>query len=124
MTYQNAKLAACISVALCVLSPIAAGATLCVSKNPSAACPFSTIGAAVAVASAGDSIQVSNGTFHEAVVIGKAISLISSNSDSTIDASGLPNGIYVDGIDNAGLSGVHVSGFQVKNANFEGILVT
>jgi parallel beta-helix repeat protein len=36
----------------------------------------------------------------------------------------LKNGIYVDGLDNAGLSGVTVSGFKVQNANFEGILIT
>jgi parallel beta-helix repeat protein len=124
MIYQNANFAVRLSVALCVLSSIASGATFCVSKNPSTSCPFATIGAAVAAASAGDVIQVSRGTFQEQVVIGKAISLISSNNDSVIDATGLANGIYVDGRDNGGLTGVHVSGFEVKNANFEGILVT
>ena len=43
---------------------------------------------------------------------------------SVIDAIGLSNGLYIDGIDNAGLSKVVVTGFTVKNANFEGILVT
>ena len=45
---------------------------------------------------------------------------------SIIDALGLPNGIYIDGIDapNHHLSQVVVTGFTVENANFEGILVT
>jgi hypothetical protein len=37
---------------------------------------------------------------------------------------GLSNGLYIDGIDHAGLSKVVVTGFTIKNANFEGILVT
>ena len=53
------------------------------------------------------------------------ISLVGANRNNTIiDATGLKNGIYVDGMDNAGLTGVSVSGFKVQNANFEGILVT
>jgi parallel beta-helix repeat protein len=125
MNYRIASLAARLSVALCGLSQIAAGATLCVSKIPRSGCPYSTIGAAVAAASAGDVIQVSIGTYHEDVVIGKALSLIGANRSVTIiDATGMANGIYVDGIDNGGIAGVVVSGFQVQNANFEGILLT
>ena len=125
MHYRNAHIAARLSVAFCALSQIAAGATLCVSQKPSSGCPFSTIGAAVAAASAGDVIQVSQGTYHEDVVIGKAISLIGAHRRNTIiDATGLANGIYVDGRDNPGLAGVVVSSLQVQNANFEGILVT
>jgi len=106
------------------LSQIAAGATLCVNKKPSAGC-FTTSSAAVASAPAGDVIQVSPGTYHEDVVIGKAVSLIgASQSHTIIDASGLANRIYVDGLDNPGLSNVFVSGFQVQKANFEGILLT
>jgi parallel beta-helix repeat protein len=68
---------------------------------------------------------VSQGTYHEDVVIGKALSLIGANHNNTIiDATGLPNGIYVDGMDNPGLNSVFVSSFKVQNANFEGILVT
>jgi parallel beta-helix repeat protein len=125
MTYRNGYFPARLFVTLCGLSQIAASATLCVSTKPTAACPFSTIGAAVAAASAGDLIKVSQGTYHEDVVIGKAISLIGANSSNTIiDAAGLANGIYVDGLDNPGLVGVSVSGFELENANFEGILVT
>lgn len=125
MNYRGASLVACLTVVLCGLSQFAAGATLCVSKYPNPGCPYRTIGAAVAAASAGDVVKVSQGTYKEDVVIGKAISLQGANRFGTIiDATGLPNGIYVDGLDNVGLVGVTVSGFEVKNANFEGILIT
>jgi parallel beta-helix repeat protein len=125
MTYRNATLVVCLCVVLGGISQIAAGANLCVSKNPKPECPYSTIGAAVAAASIGDVVEVSQGKYHEDVVIGKAISLVGANRSNTIiDATGLKNGIYVDGMDNAGLVGVSVSGFKVENANFEGILVT
>ena len=103
MTYRNATLVACLTVVLGGLSQVAAGATLCVQKNPSPGCPYSSIGAAVAAASAGDVIQVSQGTYKEDVIVGKAISLVGANRNNTIiDAKGLKNGIYVDGLDNAG----------------------
>jgi pectin methylesterase-like acyl-CoA thioesterase len=86
MTYRNAHFIV-LSVVLCGLSQVAAGATFCVSKNPSPGCPYSTIGAAVAAASAGDVVQVSPGTYREDVVIGKAISLVGANRiNTTIDA--------------------------------------
>jgi parallel beta-helix repeat protein len=110
---------------LCGFSQVAAGATLCVQKNPGPGCPYSSISAAVAAASPGDVVEVSQGTYKEDVIVGKAISLVGANRNNTIiDATGLKNGIYVDGLDNAGLSGVSVSGFKVQNANFEGILIT
>ncbi|HEY6768240.1 MAG TPA: NosD domain-containing protein [Candidatus Sulfotelmatobacter sp.] len=125
MTYRNSALVVCLNVVLCGLSQVAAGATLCVQKNPSPGCPYPSIGAAVAAASVGDVVQVSQGTYKEDVVVGKAISLVGKNRNNTIiDATGLKNGIYVDGLDNAGLVGVSVSGFKVQNANFEGILIT
>ena len=125
MKSRAVSLVVCVIVMLCALSPIASSATLCVSQKPSPGCPFTSINAAVAAASPGDVIQVSQGTYHEDVVIGKAVSLIgASQSNTTIDATGLANGIYVDGIDNTGLTGVVVSGFTIQNANFEGILVT
>jgi parallel beta-helix repeat protein len=125
MTYRNVTFVACLCVVLGGISQIAAGANLCVSKHPGPECPYSTIGAAVAAASVGDVVQVSQGTYKEDVVVGKAISLVGANRNNTIiDATGLKNGIYVDGMDNAGLVGVSVSGFKVENANFEGILVT
>ena len=102
----------------------AAAATLCVNPSGAKGC-FPTIGAAVAAASAGDTIEVSQGTYKEDVVIGKQLALIGANQNNTIiDATGLSNGIYIDGLDNPGLSDVTVTGFTVENANFEGILVT
>ena len=125
MTYRNATIVACVCVVLCGLAQVAAGATLCVTKHPSPGCPYSTIGAAVAAASAGDVINVDEGTYHEDVVIGKAISLVGENRNNTIiDATGMANGINVDGLDNGEIVGASVSGFKVQNANFEGILVT
>jgi parallel beta-helix repeat protein len=77
------------------------------------------------VALANDTINVAAGTYKEDVVIGKALSLIGANPKNTvIDAAGLSNGIYIDGLDNSGLSNVVVTGFTVENANYEGILVT
>src|SRR5438128_1969812 len=88
----------------------AAGATLCV--NPGQSGCFATIGAAVAAAAANDTIRVAAGTYKEAVVIGKALSLIGAGrAIATIDATGLGTGIYVDGITNSGLSNVVISGF-------------
>lgn len=115
-----------VVISLCVLCQIATGATLCVATRSTTACPYTSINAAVDPAAAGDVVQVTQGTYHEDVIIRKPLSLIGDISlpDVFIDATGLANGIYVDGLDNAGLSGVTVSGFQVENANFEGILVT
>ena len=125
MFYRNANLAAHLSAVLFATSQIAAGATLCVNSHPTPTCPYSTIGAAVAAAKTYDVIQVSQGTYHEDVVIGIALSLIGAPYGNTvIDATGESNGIYVDGYDNPGLAGVVVSGFTVQNANFEGILLT
>ena len=101
----------------------AEAATLCVNHKGSGSC-FSSIGAAVAAASANDTIKVAEGTYKEDVIIDKSLSLIGANQKRTIiDASRLSNGIYIDGIDNPGLSNVVVSNFKVENANFEGILV-
>lgn len=102
----------------------AAGATLCVNPAGSNGC-YKTIGSAVAAAAANDVINVWPGTYAEDVVIGKSLSLIGSSSSTTIiNATGLANGVYVDGRDNPGLTNVVVSGFTVENANYEGILIT
>jgi pectin methylesterase-like acyl-CoA thioesterase len=86
---------------------------------------FSTIGAAVAAAAKNDTIQVAAGVYNEDVIIGKPLSLVGAGRSSTIiNAKGLANGVYVDGLDNPGLKNVTVLGFTMKNANFEGVLVT
>lgn len=110
-------------VAAVGMGPSAFGATLCVDAGKGGC--FTTIGAAVSAASSGDTIEVAQGTYKEDVIIGKSLSLVGKNSANTIiDATGLANGIYIDGIDNPGLSKVVVTGFSVENANFEGILIT
>lgn len=98
--------------------------TLCVNASGNSKC-YTTIGAAVAAASAGDQINVASGQYFESVVISKPLSLVGAGPDLTIiNAHGQANGIYVDGVDNGGLSNVLVSGFTVLNANYEGILLT
>ena len=73
---------------------------------------------------AGDKIEIAAGTYKEDVIIGKSLSLIGHDADDTIiDATGLANGVSVDGVDNTGLNGVAVSGFTIENANFQGVLV-
>jgi parallel beta-helix repeat protein len=102
---------------------VASAATLCVNPTGKSGC-FATITAAVTAATVNDTIQVAKGTYDEDIVVGKGLSLIGENPKNTIiDATGLANGIFVDGVDNPGLSGVTVSGFTVRNANFEGILI-
>jgi len=109
--------------AVLAFAPTAHAATLCVDQHGKPGCS-STISAAVAAASPGDTVQVDAGTYYEDVVIDKSLSLLGSNRDNTIiNAIGLTNGIYIDGFDNSGLTDVVVTGFTVENANFEGILV-
>jgi parallel beta-helix repeat protein len=106
------------------VSSMCAATTRCVNQGGTSGC-YSTISAAVAAASAHDTVKVAPGTYAEDVVIGKPLSLIGDNRDNTIiDASGLANGVYVDGLDNRGLREVVVTGFTIKNANYEGVLVT
>src|SRR5579862_4512352 len=102
-------------------SHTAQGATACV--NPAVSSCQATIGAAVKAANKGDTIQVAAGTYKETVTITTGISLIGAGSATTIiDATGLANGIVISG-GSTGLSGAVVSGFTVKNANLQGILV-
>jgi Right handed beta helix region len=103
--------------------PVSA-ATWCVNPAGTGGCS-KTIGAAVTAAAPGDSVEVAAGTYKESVTIGKSLNLFGANAGTTIiDATGLPTGIYVDGLDNANLSGVMIAGFTVENANFEGIVAT
>lgn len=105
---------------------IASAATLCVSQRPFPGCQ-KTISAAVAAAMPGDTIVVAPGTYRENVIVTKSLSLVALKSGwVTIDATGLPNGIFINGMSaapNTGVANVLVSGFTIRNANFEGILV-
>lgn len=97
-------------------------ATSCVNPAGTSGC-LTTIGAAVSKAASGDTIQVGAGTYKEAVTITKPLSLIGAGSSSTIiDATGLANGVFVNGTA-ATFSGVVITGFTIQNANFQGILV-
>src|SRR5271154_6333590 len=105
-------------------SQFAAAKTLCVNPGGTKGC-YSTIGAAVTAATAGSTINVAAGTYKEDVVIPKSLYLIGAGSKTTIvDATGLSNAFYVDGLDNPKLSTVTIQGFTAENANFEGIYAT
>jgi parallel beta-helix repeat protein len=123
LSHSCAALALAALVAAASLSP---AATLCVNPHKNSGC-YATIGAAVAAASPGDVIEVTRGTYKEQVTITESLSLVSLDPLHTvIDATGLSNGIFINGMSaapNTGVSNVVVSGFKVQNANFEGILV-
>ena len=110
----------------CGASSVAVAATLCVVPGGKLGCK-STISAAVAAASAGDTIVVAPGTYKEQVTITKPLSLVAlPNLPPTIDATGRSNGIFINGISaapNIGIANVVISGFNIRNAKFEGILV-
>lgn len=96
----------------------------CVDASGKGGCS-TTIGAAVAAAAPGDVIRVASGSYHEDVVIGTSLSLLGQSPENTIiDATGLLNGVNVDGHGHPGLAHVIVSGFTVQNANAQGIVVT
>ena len=88
-------------VTVAATASTAAAATLCVS--PAGGACFNTISAAVAAAAPNDIIRVGTGTYHENVVIGKPLALLGERAETvTIDATGLLNGINVDGHNPAG----------------------
>jgi parallel beta-helix repeat protein len=120
--FRSCQLVIC-ALMFAALSQTAAANTLCVVPKGSNLC-YAKIQLAVNAASNNDLINVAPGTYKEDVVIGKPLSLIGSGAGSSvIDATGLPNGIFVDGYDNPGLNNVTVAGFSVKNALYEGVLV-
>jgi nitrous oxidase accessory protein NosD len=107
-------------------SSVASAAILCVHPNGKFGCK-STISAAVAAASAGDTIVVAEGTYNEQVTITQSLSLVAAPyAQPAINAKGKSNGIFVNGVaatPNPGVANVVISGFTVRGANFEGILV-
>jgi nitrous oxidase accessory protein NosD len=128
-TNQGQSMRRFISLGLLAIfgaSGVSIAATRCVNPGGKFGC-YSTISAAVAAASPGDTILVWPGTYKEQVVITKSLSLVAVEKRQTIiDAKGLPNGIFINGMSaapKAGVADVVVSGFKVTNANFEGILI-
>ena len=105
----------------------ALAATHCVNPDGKHGCS-STIGGAISAASPGDVIQVWPGVYDEEVTISKSLSLMSTVPlGAVIDATNHANGIWVDGMSaapNPGVSNVVITGFEVRNANYEGILLT
>jgi hypothetical protein len=118
--------ASILALAAFSLSLSSVAATLCVNPKGSAGCK-STISAAVAASSAWDIIEVWPGTYAEQVTISWPLSLVAAaGANPVIDAKGKTNGIFINGMATAplpGVAGVLVSGFTVRNANYEGILV-
>jgi hypothetical protein len=111
-------------LAFILAGPSMFAATHCVNRTGKNGC-FRTISAAVTASAPGDIIQVAEGTYNENVIIPKPLSLVGENRQNTvIEASGLANGINIDGHDNPGLRHVVVTGFTVQNANFSGILAS
>src|SRR3974390_2782556 len=122
-SFPRALLFTCCVALFAASSQGVAASTLCVNTAGSGGC-YSKIATAVSHASSGDTVKVAPGTYKEDVVIGKSLSLIGAGAGaSVIDATGLANGIFVDGYDNPGLTHVTVAGFTVKNALYEGVLV-
>jgi hypothetical protein len=105
---------------------LANAATYCANPGGTGGCQ-STISAAVALAHAYDTVVVAEGTYKEQVTITQMIALVARDAKHppTINAAGFSNGIYVNGMVNGlstRLAHVVISGFNVKNANYEGIL--
>jgi hypothetical protein len=113
----------CCAVLIASFPQTAAAWTLCVNLTGSNGC-YSKIQTAVNHASANVVINVEEGTYKEDVVIGIPLSLIGAGAgEPIIDATDLENGIFVDGFHHPGLNNATITGFTVKNAQFEGILV-
>jgi Right handed beta helix region len=122
---QSARANASLICSMFTLSLVPSMAkTLCVNPGGTSGC-YTTISAAVSAAAAGDHVSIGAGQYAESVTVTKTLALVGSGATSTIiNAKGLANGIYIDGLDNPGLSNVLVTGLTVMNANFEGILLT
>src|SRR6201996_8214330 len=121
----TARQAAILGLSLVALSPSAFATNWCVNPKGGGGCQ-TAISAAVAAAAPGDVIYVGRGTYKEGIIVTKSLSLKGDGDrTTTIDATGQPNGILIDGTatsPKAGVSDVTISGFTVTGANFEGIV--
>jgi nitrous oxidase accessory protein NosD len=89
-----------------------------IDVSPRARHAFRSIDRAIAAAHAGDTVVVARGTYREDVKVDKDIHLV-GEGHPVIDAKGRDNGILITG-DRA--AGATVRGFDVRHADFEGIL--
>ncbi len=114
-----------IAASLLGAPQFASAAMYCVKPGGGGGCK-ATISAAVAAAASGDTIRVAAGTYKEEVIITKWLAVYGAGQkDTIIDATGKSNGIFINGMaaaPNIGVNDVTISGFTIKNANFEGIL--
>jgi hypothetical protein len=123
LQHPTLKIAGIAVVSLTAVCSTAAAKILCVNPSGTLGC-YVHIQDAVNAAAASDTVLVAKGTYAEDVTIGKSLTLAGAGPTlSIINAAGLSNGVFVDGLDNANLSLVTVEGFTVENAKFEGILV-
>jgi parallel beta-helix repeat protein len=120
--YKSIQNIAMVFLGVFALTQFAPASTLCVGAKKSGC--YSTISDAVAHAAPGDVINVAHGTYHEDVVISKSLWLIGENAANTaIDASGLANAVFINGLTAPGLSNVVIRGFTLTNAKYEGLLI-
>lgn|GEM_PF-4045197 len=94
-------------IALMVLPALSLAATYYVPGN------YSTIGAAIANASAGDTITVDSGTYHENLLIGKALTLVGRDSGQGLPLIDAASGTGID----ISADNVIIQGFRVANAS-------
>lgn len=115
-----------LTVLACGLGVLRArAATLCVASDGTPSC-YARINDALSAAAPGDVIKVGPGLYHESITINKAVSLTTDNA--ILDATGYTRGFFVNGLapnglTSIGLVDVNISGFTVRNAMYEGILV-
>ncbi len=115
------KLSVCMAVLGVATGSLAArAATLCVSSNGAWPC-YASIATAVGIAAPGDTIKVGPGTYNESVVILKPVSIVTESA--ILDATGMPRGFFVNGLRAPGVNNVNISGFTIRNAKYEGVLV-
>src|SRR5579872_1531940 len=101
-------LVTCYAIGFVAFSQSVPAATLCVNPSGSNGC-YSSIQVAVNHAAVNDVIKVAAGTYYEEVDIGIPVSIIGVGaSASIIDATNLAHGIFVDGLNHAGLHDVTI----------------
>jgi len=95
---------------------IAEGETVIVAKDGHG--DYNSIQDAIDNASAGDTIRVHSGTYHENVVVNKSVGLIGNGSaNTTIDGEGDSISVYITE------NGCKVSGLRIINSDYAGIWV-